>query len=127
MRVWRFLTQVRFLLIRIGMVGFILQAVQTIPVSGKFTDRQKEIYQIVLTAQEKAIAAIKPEVKFKDVHLISAKEIAIGLKSLGIMQGDPDEAVAAGAKVVTNPRHFRRQQCNLRPGDQTRLAPVPLS
>ncbi|MCH7679125.1 aminopeptidase P family protein [candidate division KSB1 bacterium] len=76
---------------------------RTIPVSGKFSDRQKEVYEIVLTSQEQAIAAMKPGVKFKDVHFISAKEIATGLKNIGIMQGDPDEAVAAGAHALFLP------------------------
>ncbi|MFQ5606291.1 MAG: aminopeptidase P family protein, partial [bacterium] len=76
---------------------------RTIPVSGCFNDMQKEIYQIVLDSQLRAIDAIKPAVKFKDVHLISAREIAAGLNALGIMQGDIDEAIAAGAHALFFP------------------------
>ncbi len=70
---------------------------RTIPVSGKFTGRQREIYQAVLNAQLAAIAAIKPEVPYKTVHLLAAKSFVKDLTALGLMKGNADEAVAAGA------------------------------
>lgn len=73
---------------------------RTIPVSGKFTEQQRDIYQIVLEAQKQALTAIKPGVKFKDVHLLASKVLATGLKQLGLMQGDVDEAVANGAHAL---------------------------
>jgi len=73
---------------------------RTIPISGKFTDRQKEIYTIVLNAQEKAIEAVKPSVEFRNVHLLAYKTLASGLKDLGLMKGDIDEAVNAGAVTL---------------------------
>jgi len=73
---------------------------RTIPVSGKFTDRQKEIYNIVLNAQEKAIEAVQPGVEFRNVHLLAYKSLAAGLKELGLIKGDIDEAVAAGAVTL---------------------------
>jgi Xaa-Pro aminopeptidase len=73
---------------------------RTIPVSGKFTNRQKEIYAIVLNAQEKAIEAIKPGVEFRNVHLLAYKSLAYGLKELDLMKGDIKEAVAAGAVTL---------------------------
>jgi len=76
---------------------------RTIPVSGKFSEKQKEIYEIVLRAEEKAIDAVKANIKFLDVHLISAKEIAGGLKEIGIMKGNPDDIVAAGAHALFYP------------------------
>ncbi|MFQ5639396.1 MAG: aminopeptidase P family protein [bacterium] len=76
---------------------------RTTPVGGKFSDQQKVIYEIVLTAQQRAIAAIQPGLKFKEVHLLAAKEIAEGLKQVGIMQGDPDDAVQAGAHALFLP------------------------
>lgn len=76
---------------------------RTIPVSGTFTAKQKEIYNIVLSSQLKAIEAIKPGIKYKDVHLLSCKVIAEGLKELGIMKGDVDEAVKAGAHALFMP------------------------
>jgi Xaa-Pro aminopeptidase len=73
---------------------------RTIPVSGKFTNRQKEIYSIVLNAQEKAIEAIRPGFEFRNVHLLAYKSLASGLKELGLMKGDIGEAVAAGAVTL---------------------------
>jgi len=70
---------------------------RTIPVSGKFTDKQKEIYNIVLNAQQKAIEAIKPGVEFRSIHLMACKILASGLKDLGLMKGDVEQAVDAGA------------------------------
>ena len=72
---------------------------RTIPVSGKFTDRQKEIYTIVLNTQEKAIEAIRPGVEFRNVHKLAYKILGSGLKELGLMKGNIEEAVDAG--VVT--------------------------
>ncbi len=76
---------------------------RTIPVSGKFTEKQKEIYNIVLKAQTSSIDMMKPGVKYKDVHLNAAKIIAEGLKELGLMKGDTDEAVANGAHALFFP------------------------
>lgn len=76
---------------------------RTVPVGGKFDTRQKEIYEIVLKANCDTIAAIKPGVFYKDVHLLAAKTIAQGLKDLGIMKGDVDEAVRQGAHALFFP------------------------
>jgi Xaa-Pro aminopeptidase len=73
---------------------------RTIPISGKFFQRQKEIYTIVLNAQEKAIEAVKPCVEFRDIHLLACKVIASGLKDLGLMKGDIEQAVRAGAYTL---------------------------
>jgi len=73
---------------------------RTIPVSGRFSQRQKEIYAIVLNAQEEAIEAARPGVEFRDVHLLACKSLASGLKDLGLMKGDIDEAVHAGAHTL---------------------------
>jgi Xaa-Pro aminopeptidase len=76
---------------------------RTLPVSGKFTTRQREVYEIVLDAQETAIAAMKPGVMYRDVHLKAARLMASGLKEIGLMKGDPEEAVAAGAQALFFP------------------------
>ncbi len=76
---------------------------RTIPVSGTFSSRQRAIYDTVLGAQMGAIAAIKPGVPYRDVHLGAAKSIATSLAALGLMQGDLDEAVAAGAHALFFP------------------------
>jgi len=76
---------------------------RTFPVSGKFTQMQKEIYEIVLLAQLTAIKSIKPRVSYKDVHLKASTVIAEGLKALGLMKGDVKEAVKEGAHALFFP------------------------
>ena len=84
-------------------LGYASDITRTIPVSGRFTAKQKEIYEIVLSSQMRAIGMTGPGVKYKDVHLATAKSMAAGLKDLGLMKGDPDEAVAAGAHALFFP------------------------
>ena len=76
---------------------------RTIPVSGKFSPRQKDIYQIVLDANNKATNAIKPGVTYQSIHLLAAKVLASGLKDLGLMKGDVEEAVRQGAHAMFMP------------------------
>ena len=76
---------------------------RTIPVGGRFNRRQKDVYEIVLAGQETAIKAMKPGVMFKDIHLKTARVMAAGLKDLGLMKGDLDAAVAAGAHALFFP------------------------
>jgi len=73
------------------------------PVSGQFTQRQRAIYNLVLTAQKNAIAAVQPGVSFREIHLQAARDLTDGLCALGLMQGDVDEAVAAGAHALFFP------------------------
>ena len=73
---------------------------RTVPVSGRFSQRQKEIYAIVLDAQERAIEAVKPGVEFREIHLLACRELASGLKDLGLMKGDIEQAVQAGAHTL---------------------------
>ncbi|MDZ4205393.1 MAG: aminopeptidase P family protein [Bacteroidales bacterium] len=76
---------------------------RTLPVSGRFTPKQKDIYEIVLAANQQAIEAIKPGVRYLDIHLLAARVIANGLKEVGLMKGDVDEAVKAGAHALFFP------------------------
>lgn len=76
---------------------------RTTPVGGKFSYKQREIYEIVLTAQKNAINMIKPGVKHIDVHLTAAKIIAAGLSQIGIIKGDLNAAVKAGAHALFFP------------------------
>jgi len=76
---------------------------RTYPVSGTFTPLQKDIYNVVLAAQEKVIAMMEPGVPNRDVHLQAAKVIADGLRQLGFMKGDPEAAVHEGAHALFFP------------------------
>jgi Xaa-Pro aminopeptidase len=73
---------------------------RTIPVSGKFTPEQKDMYNIVLEALNSANAKVAPGVRFKEVHLHACKILAAGLKDKGLMKGDIEEAVQAGAHAL---------------------------
>jgi Xaa-Pro aminopeptidase len=76
---------------------------RTVPVGGKFSQRQREIYEIVLNANLNGIAATKPGTFYRDCHMVAAETIASGLKDLGLMKGDVKEAVAAGAHALFFP------------------------
>ncbi len=86
-----------------SMLHYASDITRTFPVSGKFTQRQKDIYNIVLDSQLKAIELIKPGVSYKEIHLENAKVITSGLKKLGLMKGDVDAAVKAGAHALFYP------------------------
>lgn len=76
---------------------------RTYPVGGVFSQQQREIYNIVLNANNKAIALCKPGVTYQSIHLEAAKVIAGGLMDLGLMKGNIDEAVANGAHAMYFP------------------------
>lgn len=76
---------------------------RTTPVGGKFNQKQKEIYEIVLKANTESIKLAKPGISNKDLHLNACRIIASGLKELGLMKGNIDEAVAAGAHALFMP------------------------
>ncbi len=82
---------------------------RTIPVNGKFTDKQKSIYEVVLNAQVTAIETMKPGIKFKEIHMLAVKTIAQGLTEVGLMTGDTDEAVANGAHALFMPHGLGHQ------------------
>ena len=76
---------------------------RTFPSSGKFTQQQKEIYQIVADANNLAIDMARPDITYKEVHLAACRVVAQGLNNLGILKGNVDEAVAAGAHALFMP------------------------
>lgn len=76
---------------------------RTMPVGGKFNERQRAIYQIVLDAQVQAIQAMKPGIPFRDIHFLAAGIISSGLKDMGLMKGDVQEAVKRGAHALFMP------------------------
>jgi Xaa-Pro aminopeptidase len=76
---------------------------RTIPIGGKFSPRQREIYSIVLNAQARCIAAAAPGVEWRQVHRLAGVALMEGLRELGLVQGDPQEAVAAGAHTLFLP------------------------
>jgi Xaa-Pro aminopeptidase len=76
---------------------------RTTPVGGKFNEKQKNIYEIVLKANTETIKATKPGMSNRDLHFMACKILTTELKNLGLMKGDVDEAVAAGAHALFMP------------------------
>ena len=76
---------------------------RTFPVSAAFDARQRALYELVLRAETEALAAVRPGVAYRDLHLGAARTLATGLKDMGLMRGDTDEAVAAGAHALFFP------------------------
>lgn len=73
---------------------------RTFPVDATFSSVQKEVYEIVLGAEEAASKALKPGTKFLDIHLLACEYLTDGLKQLGLMKGDTKEAVQQGAHTL---------------------------
>ena len=76
---------------------------RTMPVSGKFTQKQLEIYSIVEACHDYVLEVAKPGVKYQDVHFAVCRLMTDRLKELGLMKGDTEEAVRAGAHAMFLP------------------------
>ena len=76
---------------------------RTMPVSGKFTQKQLEIYSIVEACHDYTLEVAKPGTKYADVHFAVCKLMFDRLKELGLTKGDTDEAVRAGAHAMFLP------------------------
>lgn len=76
---------------------------RTFPVNGKYTQRQLDIYSIVEACHDYVLEVAKPGVKYMDVHLAVCRLMTERLKELGLMKGDVDEAVQAGAHAMFLP------------------------
>ena len=76
---------------------------RTTPISGRFDARQRDIYQIVVDAHDRAFEIARPGMKWWDVHFEAARVITEGLKALGLMKGNTDDALEAGAHAMFFP------------------------
>ena len=84
-------------------MGYATDNTRTFPVRGKFTHTQKDIYEIVLAANNKATSLTKPDITYQSVHLEVAKTIAQGLVDVGLMKGNVESIVEAGAHAMFFP------------------------
>ena len=73
------------------------------PISGKFTQRQRDIYSIVEACHDLVIEKAKPGLKWKDMHLDVCRMMTDRLKDLGLMKGNTEDAVQAGAHAMFLP------------------------
>lgn len=81
-------------------MGYCGDMTRTFPVSRKFTPRQAELYSIVLSAHETAIASLRPGTTYKEIHLKACATLFEGLKAVGLTKGNTEEAVSAGAHAM---------------------------
>jgi Xaa-Pro aminopeptidase len=84
-------------------MGYAGDMSSTIPADDKFTQRQRDVYDIQVASHETAVAALRPGIPFKEVYERTLKVIYDGMKNLGLAKGDTDEAVAAGAAAMFMP------------------------
>lgn len=83
--------------------GYCSDVTRSWPVSGKFDAEGRDVYDIVLRAEVAAIEAVKPGVRYRDLHLLSSKVIAEGLADMGILKGNAESLVEAGAHALFFP------------------------
>lgn len=76
---------------------------RTYPVSGKFTQRQKDIYNIVLAAHDHVARIVKPHMMYTETHNAACLTLAEGLVGMGLIKGSAADAVAAGAMTMFMP------------------------
>jgi len=75
----------------------------TCPVDPDFTGRQRELYDLVLKVHLAALQRLRPGVRFREIHLAACLDLAEGLNDLGLMKGDPADAVERGAHALFFP------------------------
>jgi len=83
--------------------GWAGDVTRTWPVSGRFSSTQRELYEVVLEAQRRAIAAVTAGTRYRNVHLLAAQALASGLVDLGILRGNPIELCADGVVALLFP------------------------
>ena len=83
--------------------GYASDITRTFPVNGRYSDRQRQIYEVVLAAQMAVISAAAPAHDNREMHRLAARTIAGGLTALGLMKGNPDDAVEVGAHALFFP------------------------
>ena len=76
---------------------------RTYPTSGKYTRKQREVYQIVYDCNELAFQLAKPGITYREVHLATARKMLEGLQAIGLVKGDLDEMVAKGIAGLFQP------------------------
>jgi len=84
-------------------LGYAGDLTSTCPVSPAFSARQRTVYELMLRAYDASVRALGPGVPNRDVHFAAARVIFEGMKDLGIMKGDTEEALAAGAHALVFP------------------------
>ena len=77
--------------------GYASDITRTFPVSGRFSEAQREVYEAVLVAQEAAIKKVKPGNSWDDPHAAAVRELTKGMIELGLLKGKPAKLIREGA------------------------------
>jgi Xaa-Pro aminopeptidase len=83
--------------------GWAGDVTRTWPVSGTYSTPQRELYQVVLSAQRQAISAVTPGARYRTIHILACQALAGGLCELGVLRGNPIELVADGVLALLFP------------------------
>jgi Xaa-Pro aminopeptidase len=70
---------------------------RTFPVSGRFSRAQRAVYELVLRAEEAALAAVRPDAPFSDIHQAALEVLVPGMIELGLLEGEPATLIEEGA------------------------------
>ncbi|BEV72806.1 MULTISPECIES: aminopeptidase P family protein [unclassified Paludibacterium] len=89
--------------------GYASDITRTIPVGGKFSERQRALYETVLAMQLDAIAAMRPGVKYFDVHKLAARTMVERMKQMGFFNGPAEKVVDSGAYAIAFPHGLGHQ------------------
>ena len=79
------------------MDGYASDISRTVPVSGRYSAEQRALYEVVLAAQQAAIAMVRPGQPFNAAHAAAVRMLSEGLCQLGLLEGNADTAVASGS------------------------------
>lgn len=110
--------------------GYTADVTRTFPVSGRFSPRQRDVYEIVLAAQERCIDFARAGHTSLDMQRLSERVLAEGLRDLSLLRGSVDELVETEAVRVFYPHGIghtlgldvhdvqggRKRRLRLRPG-----------
>ena len=83
--------------------GYVSDHTRTFPVDGKFTQKQKDVYNVVLAAHSAAAAALRPNMMYSEYSDVAFRTLVEGLKDLDLVRGSVDDAIAAGAAYLFMP------------------------
>lgn len=83
--------------------GYASDITRTFPVSGTWTDIQRQLYTTTLKAMRHAISACRPGVRYRDIHDLAATHLCTGLVEADLLKGDPAELSQRGAHTLFFP------------------------
>jgi len=90
-------------------LGYASDITRTFPVGGRFSERQRSLYEIVLAAQQLAIDAMRPGISYLEVHKLAAGHMVAAMIKQGFFNGSPEQVVESGAYAICFPHGLGHQ------------------